>query len=192
MNLEAQFDAAQVTRRDLLQKMGAGILPLTISTIWGDMSPAQAQTRGTPLRNLSGAEELTLSTLGDVLLPGAAKAGIAHFVDDQLGRDHPLLLLRYLDYPGPLLEFYQQGLSSLENLSAARHEKSFDKVSSEQRIALIGEISKGNPQEWKGPPAPLFYFATRADAIDVFYGTKEGFERLAVPYMEHILPPAKW
>ena len=192
MNLEAQFEAAQVTRRDLLQKMGAGMLPLTISTIWGDMSPAQAQTRGVPLRNLNGAEELTLSTLGDVLLPGAAKAGIAHFVDDQLGRDHPLLLLRYLDYSGPFLEFYQQGLQALENVSAAQYEKGFDKLSSEQRIALVGEISKGNPPEWKGPPAPLFYFVTRADALDVVYGTKEGFERLAIPYMEHISPPAKW
>jgi len=29
----------------------------------------------------------------------------------------------------------------------------------------------------------------RSDAVDVVYGTVEGFERLGVPYMPHILPP---
>jgi len=190
--LESQFEEAEATRRDLLRRMGAGLLSLTVSTIWGEMSPAQAQERGAPLRTLSDAEGLTLATLGDVLLPGAAQAGIGHFVDDQLGREHPLLLLRYLDFPAPLVDVYRQGLRSIEHLSGARYKKSFDNLSSEQRIALVSEISKGDPAEWDGPPAPLFYFATRADAIDVFYGTQEGFKRLAVPYMEHILAPAEW
>jgi hypothetical protein len=190
--MKDDVSSADQTRRDLLAKMGAGFVAITVSSAVGQVSPEQARASGEVLRKLSEAEGRTLETLGDTLLPGAAKAGIAHFVDDQLGRDHPLLLLGYLDYPGPFLEFYQQGLHALENVSAARHEKGFDKLSSAQRIALVGEISKANPPEWKGPPAPLFYFVARADALDVVYGTKEGFERLAIPYMEHIAPPAKW
>lgn len=183
---------AEQTRRDLLARMGTGLVAITVSTAMGQASPQEARARGEALRKLSVAEGRTFEAFGDTLLPGAAKAGIVHFVDDQLGRDHPLLLLGYLDYTGPFLDFYQQGLRGLEAVSTARHEKGFDKISSEQRTALVGEMSTGNPPEWKGPPAPLFYFATRGDALDVVYGTKEGFERLAVPYMEHILPPAKW
>lgn len=180
------------TRRELLARMGTGLVAITVNSAMGQVSPEQARASGEALRKLSKTEGRTIEALGEVLLPGAAKAGIAHFVDDQLGRDHPLLLMGYLDYPGPFLDFYQQGLGALDALSDARHKKSFDKISSDKQIALVGEISKGNPQGWEGPPAPLFYFVTRADALDVFYGTKEGFQRLAVPYMEHILPPAKW
>jgi hypothetical protein len=32
----------------------------------------------------------------------------------------------------------------------------------------------------------------RNDAIDVVYGTVEGFARLSVPYMPHILPQRSW
>jgi hypothetical protein len=190
--MKDNVSSPEQTRRELLAKMGTGLVAITVSSAVGPVSPQQARASGEVLRKLSAAEGRSLEALGDVLLPGAAKAGIAHFVDDQLGRDHPLLLLGYLDYPGPFLEFYQQGLSALESLSAARHQTTFDKLSCERQTALVGEMAKGDPAEWKGPPAPLFYFATRADALDVVYGAKEGFERLAVPYMEHISPPAKW
>jgi len=37
-----------------------------------------------------------------------------------------------------------------------------------------------------------FTAKARADGVDVVYGTVEGFERLGVPYMPHILPTARW
>ena len=100
--------ATGVTRRDLLQRMGTGLLPLTVSTVWGDLSPAQAKTQGVPLQTLSPAEGRTLEALGEVLLPGAAAAGVAHFVDDQLRRDQPLLLITCLDYPGSYVRLYRR------------------------------------------------------------------------------------
>jgi hypothetical protein len=57
---------------------------------------------------------------------------------------------------------------------------------------LVREISGTVPAEWSGPPAPLFYFVTRNDAVDVFYGTREGFATLEIPYMPHILPRESW
>ena len=46
--------------------------------------------------------------------------------------------------------------------------------------------------EWKGPPQGQIYGIFRDDAVDVVYGTVEGFERLGVPYMPHVLPTARW
>jgi len=56
------------------------------------------------------------------------------------------------------------------------------------QAAFTGKAFAG----WDGPPAGFIYFVLRSDAIDVLYGTPEGFERLGVPYMAHIQPPAGW
>ena len=38
----------------------------------------------------------------------------------------------------------------------------------------------------------LVYSVLRNDAVDVVYGTVEGFARIGVPYLPHILPPRTW
>ena len=43
-----------------------------------------------------------------------------------------------------------------------------------------------------GFPLFVFYMCLRSDAVDVVYGTPEGFKKLNIPYMEHILPPEGW
>jgi hypothetical protein len=184
-----------VSRRLVLTQMAAGASALAIQTALGLLSPRAARAQGIALRHLGSAEGAALEALGDTLLPGAAAAGVAHYVDDQLGRENPLLFLKYVDWTGPYGEFYAQGLRSLEAYSVARDGVSFVAATSEQRRALVREISTANPAGWPGapaPPAPLFYFVTRNDALDVVYGTPEGLEKLQVPYMAHIVPPAKW
>jgi hypothetical protein len=32
----------------------------------------------------------------------------------------------------------------------------------------------------------------RSDAVDVVYGTVEGYESLGIPYMAHIAPDRRW
>lgn len=186
------FSCADRTRRELLARMGTGLVAITVSSALGQVSPEQARAAGLALRRLNEAEGRTLEALGDVLLPGTATAGIAHYVDDQLASETPLLMLKYVDYPGPFLDFYQQGLRALEELSRARYGSLFPELKPDQKLVLVREISQKNPPGWGGPPAPLFYFVTRNDAVDVYYGTQEGFTRLKVPYMAHILPPQKW
>lgn len=190
--MENDFAGSEQTRRELLTRMGTGLVSITICSAQGQVSPEQARAKGAALKNLSAMEGRTLEALGDVLLPGAAAAGIAHYVDDQLGSAAPLLMLKYVDYPGPFLDFYQQGLRSLESLCQARHNRSFHALSTAQQTDLVREISQKNPSEWTGPPGPLFYFVTRNDAVDVYYGTQEGFARLNIPYMAHIAPRQKW
>jgi hypothetical protein len=57
---------------------------------------------------------------------------------------------------------------------------------------LVGDIAAGKPTTWAAAPAPFFYFVLRADAVDIAYGTRAGFERLGVPYMAHIEPAGDW
>jgi hypothetical protein len=168
------------------------LVALTVATSYGTISPEEARAKGVPLLVLSEAEGQTLEVLGDVLLPSAATAGIAHYVDSQLASETPLLMLRYLDYPGSYIDFYRQGLASLEGLAVTRHTHPFAELPSTQKAGLVQEISQKNPPKWSGPPAPLFYFVTRNDAVDVYYGTQEGFAKLNVPYMPHIAPLEKW
>jgi hypothetical protein len=70
--------------------------------------------------------------------------------------------------------------------------KPFLELASEQQSAITGRIAQTNPDGWTGPPAPLFYFALRNDALDVVYGTVQGIESLGLPYMAHIQPPSRW
>ena len=56
---------------------------------------------------------------------------------------------------------------------------------------LIREMSRPGAV-FEDFPVFLFYLCLRSDAVDVVYGTPEGFKRLNVPYMQHILPPENW
>ena len=181
-----------ISRRFLLAQMAAGVSALAIQSGCGPISPRAARAQGMALRRLSAAEGATLEALGDTLLPGAADAGVAHYVDDQLGRENALLFLKYMDWTAPYIDFYTQGLGSLERYSIARDGVSFANASAAQRAALVRDIAAASPSGWTGPAAPLFYFVARNDALDVYYGTPEGLEKLQIPYMPHLVPPAKW
>ncbi len=53
-------------------------------------------------------------------------------------------------------------------------------------------MRQGKLDGWQGPPGPFVYLVTRSDAVDVVYGTMEGYESLGIPYMAHIVPERRW
>jgi len=53
-------------------------------------------------------------------------------------------------------------------------------------------MRQGKLQGWQGPPQGFVYFVLRSDAVDVVYGTVEGYEALGVPYQAHIMPLKRW
>lgn len=189
---ENPLTKTEFTRREMLARMGVGLVAITIPTIWGSISPAEARAKGSALHHFDDLQAATFEDLGETLLPGAKQAGIAHYVDAQLNSKQSMLFLKYMDYPGEQKDFYTAGLSSLNAFSESRYSKPFRDCAAEQKEALVREISAKNPVGWNGPPAPLFYFVVRNDAVDVYYGTMEGFQKLQIPYMPHIKPPAKW
>jgi len=198
MNEKNQVDDQDLlpgpTRREFLKRSGSGLLAVQIGGVLQWLTPGQARAQQAPLHILSAKEIAALEALGDTLLPGAAEAGLAHFVDHHLSVPAPdcLLLLRYLDVPPPFAAFYQAGLAALDQATVNLHGNSFDKISPDQRTALVGTMSKENPPGWVGPPAPFFYYVTRSDAVDVVYGTEAGFKLLDIPYLAHIPPPSRW
>jgi len=47
-------------------------------------------------------------------------------------------------------------------------------------------------EDWTGRPGALVYAVLRTDAVDVVYGTMEGYEALGISYMPHIPPEKRW
>lgn len=182
-------------RREFLRQLGLGLIATGVGGTAPFLAPAVAHAEGAYRFQVLAAEQVkTLSALGETLLPGCVAEGFCEFIDYHLSLTATdcLLMLRYLDVPPPYAGFYQGGLAALDGLARQRHDKDFAACDGEAQQALVGEISGSQPEGWQGPPAPLFYFALRSDAVDVYYGTERGFERLGVPYMAHIHPQERW
>lgn len=180
------------TRRDLLK--GAGALAFTVAGVECWLTPREAHAAKASFRVLGGAEIRALEAFGEVLVPGAVESGLSHFVDHHLAAApaDSLLMLRYLDIPPPYADFYRAGLAALDKASTAAHGRVFADLPPAAANELVTTLGRSSPPGWQGPPSPLFFFIVRSDAVDVVYGTPEGFEKLGVPYMPHIMPPSNW
>jgi hypothetical protein len=186
----ARLDApltVDVKRRALMKASGA----LAAAALLPGRAHAAPPAK---LHVLSEQHARTLDAFANVLVSGASNAGIAAYVDSQLNADafHSTLLLRYLDWPGPHAAFYAAGLEALDRLAQRRSAGSFAALSAKDADAAVKQLSSGSVPEWSGPPAGLFYFVVRSDAIDVVYGTPAGFELLGLPYFPHIAPSRAW
>ena len=143
-------------------------------------------------RVLSRGERASLDALGEIVLPGASRAGIVRYVERQLKSEAPLLFLRYLDYTDDCISFYRDGLQALDTFSESQYGAVFPNLTGTKQTDLVSRLSQASPPGWNGPPSPLFYFVVRNDAVDVYYGTQKGFGKLDMPYLALIPPPRKW
>lgn len=143
---------------------------------------------------LDASARAALDALGDALAPGAAAAGFSGYLEKQLAApaEQAMLMLRYLGVPAPFADFYLPALAAAQAWSTQTFGKAIEALDAAQLSTLVGDIASGKPSVWAAAPAPFFYFVLRADAVDVAYGTKAGFERLGVPYMAHIEPAGDW
>jgi hypothetical protein len=181
-------------RRLVLKGAALGALAYTIGGTEILLSPREALAQEVPLKVLTTEERAALEALGDTLLPGAREAGLAHYVDQQLSvpASEALLVARAVGVMPPYANFYRAGLAGLDAASQKAHGAKFAALAQDKRNAFVEELRQKVPDGWSGPPSPFFYFVSRADAVDVFYGTVEGFERLGIPYMPHIAPLKRW
>lgn len=173
-----------IGRRKLLA--GAGAAAATVIAAPTVSRWVRQAAEGTGYQTLTTIEAAILGDLGEALVPGAREAGLAHYVDHHLSvpAAQSLLMLRYLDVAPPFALFYQAALTALGDVAEGR---------SADWHVIADALADGSITPWPdSPPARLFYFALRADAIDVVYGTQAGFERLGVPYLPHILPDPPW
>ena len=85
----------KLSRRDFIASTGIG-LTCWVSGVGVLLSPQQAQAAAIPLETLTDTQATTLGALGNALVPGARNAGLVQYVDNQLGVDNTLLILKYL------------------------------------------------------------------------------------------------
>ena len=185
---------SRIARREAIKRVGTLSISALVGGKLATMSPRQAQAAGAKTRTLTQAEAEDLAALGDTIVPGAAEAGIAQFVDHHLSIDYAdsLLMLRYLDIAPPYIDFYRPALAALDMHVKAITGRAFADLGRAQRLKIATDLNQGVPEGWQAAPAPLFMFAVRGDAVDVTWGTVEGFARLGVDYLPHILPESKW
>lgn len=186
--------AKEVDRRSMLKGAALGAVAFSVAggMVW--LPPREAHAQGVPLSILTPGERAALEALAETLLPGAIEAGVAHFVDSQLAcpPGDCLLAARSANVAPPVSAFYHAALAGLDAAARAAHGKVFADCSGEQRQAFVEAMRQKSPEGWTGPPSQQLYSLVRNDAVDVVYGTLEGFERLGVPYMPHVMPETKW
>lgn len=188
-------EALPVGRRVVMKGVALGALIFTIDGVDVAMTPREAHAAAVPLQVLSPEEQRTLEAVAEVLLPGARDAGVANFIDHQLAipPGECLLAIRTSDTPPPYANTYHAALSAIDSAVRKSFGSGFAALTSEQQTAFVRAIAEGTPDHWTdAPPARAVYGRLRGDALDVVYGTVEGFETLGVPYMPHILPLKKW
>ena len=174
---------ASLSRRHLLARSSAaGFFMIAGQWLW--LTPREAEARAFEPQVLSPEQCKALSMLGDALVPGAAAAGLAAYIDLQLqAGDESLLIGKYLGVDtSAQTEFYR---AAADNVMALTDENT-------SLHTFVTSMATDSLSGWAGPPASYVLFVLRADALDVTYGTPEGFEKLGIPYMAQIKPDKPW
>jgi len=184
----------QMKRRDFMRGTAIGTLAFTVGGAQLLLTPREARAQGVPFRLLKANEAEALEALGETLVPGARAAGIAHFIDQQLSvtPEEALLEARILNVKPPYVNFYRAVIGAIDKASQARNGRRFAQLNTLEQRELVDLMRQNKLDGWQGPPGPFVYLVARSDAVDVVYGTMEGYEALGIPYMPHIAPEKRW
>jgi hypothetical protein len=184
-----------IERRDFLKGTATGVFAFTVGGVEVLLSAREARAQGVPFRLLKADEAQTIEALGETLVPGARVAGIAHFVDQQLSvpPEEALLEARILNVRPPYANFYRAAVGAVDNASQSLNGgRKFAQLSPSEQHDFVDAMRQNKVQGWQGPGGSFVYLVLRSDAVDVVYGTMEGYEALGIPYMPHITPEKRW
>lgn len=181
-------------RRAFMKGAAVGALAFTVGGAEILLTPGEARARAVPFRLLNAHEAETIEALGDTLLPGARQAGIAHFIDQQVAgpAEEALLEARIMNVRPPYVNFYRAAIGAMDRASQTMHGRKFAELSTVEQREFVNLMRQNKIDGWQGPPGGFVYFLLRSDAVDVVYGTVEGYEALGIPYMPHIAPEKRW
>jgi hypothetical protein len=185
----------KIERRAFMRGAGLGALAFTLGGAEVLLTPREARAQNIAFRTLNAAEVETLEALGEALVPGAREAGVSHFVDQQISipAEEALLELRILNVRPPYANFYRAALGAVDRASQAKNGgRRFAALGAAEQHGFIDTMRQNKIDGWQGPAGGFVYTALRNDAIDVVYGTMDGYAALGVPYMPHIAPTKRW
>jgi len=185
---------ASIGRRGFVKGATLGLLTFSVGGVETLMTPNEARAKNVPFRLLDGHQGETLEALGETLVPRAREAGIAHYIDQQLSvpPQESLLQARIFNFRPPFADFYRSTIVTIDEASRKMFGKEFAQASSKDQHDFVDRLRQNKIEDWKGRPASLTYAVLRADAVDVVYGTMEGYQALGIPYMAHIAPGKRW
>jgi Gluconate 2-dehydrogenase subunit 3 len=184
-----------IERRAFMKGAAMGALAFTVGGAEVLLTPGAARAQGVPLRTLTADQAATLEALGETLVPGARLAGISHFVDQQISipAEEALLEARILNVRPPYANFYRAALGAVDRASQALNNgRGFSQLNEAEQRDFVGNMRQNKIEGWQGPGGSFVYTVLRFDAIDVVYGTVEGYAGLGIPYMAHIMPTQRW
>ncbi len=187
---------SEIERRALMKGAALSTLAFAVGGVEVLLSPREARAQNMPFRTLTPEQVDTLEALGDTLVPGAKQAGISHFVDQQLSvpPGEALLEARILNVRPPYANFYRAALGAVDRESKAQYGgRGLAQLNDSERHTFVDLMRQNKVTGWQGPPAgPFVYLVLRSDAVDVVYGTMDGYAALGIPYMPHIAPTKRW
>ena len=185
---------ADIGRRGFVKGATAGALVFAVGGVEIVMTAQQARARGVPFRLLDAHQGETLEALGETLVPQAREAGIAHFIDQQLSvpPGESLLQARIFNFRPPFADFYRATVKTIDGASNKMFGRDFAQASVAEQRQFVDLMRQNKIEGWIGRPGATVYAVLRADAVDVVYGTMEGYEALGIPYMPHIPPEKRW
>jgi len=70
--------------------------------------------------------------------------------------------------------------------------RKFAALSTTDQRDFVRSMFQNKIEGWTGPGAGFVYTILRSDAVDVVYGTMEGYAALGIPYQAHIAPTTRW
>jgi hypothetical protein len=184
-----------IERRVFIRGGMIGALAFSVGGVETLLTPRQAYAQGVPLRTLQPEEARTLAAVGEALVPGARTAGVAQFIDQQISipPEEALLEARIMNVRPPFANFYRSAIGAIDRASRSRSGgRGFAELDASEQHDFIDAMRQNKIDGWQGPGAPFVYFLLRTDAVDVVYGTMEGYANLGVPYMPHIAPTRSW
>jgi Gluconate 2-dehydrogenase subunit 3 len=184
-----------IERRDFIKGAATGALAFTVGGVEVLLTAREARAHNVPFRLLKASEAETIEALGGTLVPGAGAAGIAHFIDQQLSvpPGEALLEARILNVRPPYANFYRAAIAAVDNASKTLNNgRNFVQLDPSEQHDFVDAMRQNKAQNWQGPSGSLVYLVLRSDAVDVVYGTVEGYEALGIPYMPHIAPDKRW
>ena len=181
-------------RRAFMKGAAVGALTFTVGGVEVLLTPRQAHAQNVPLRTLTAEQGATLDAIGEALVPGAKTAGITNFVDQQISipPGEALLQARILNVRPPFANFYRAALGAIDGASDKTKGKKFAALSADEQHDFVNLMRQNKVEGWQGRPASFVYTVLRSDAVDVVYGTMEGYAALGIPYQAHIAPAKRW
>lgn len=185
---------ATIERRAFMKGATLGALAFTVGGSTVMLTAGQARARNIPFRLLKEAEAELIESIGETLVQGARAAGVAHFIDHQISvpAEEALLQARIMNVRPPFANFYRAAIGAVDSASQRVTGHKFIELTAAQKIELVQNMRQNKIDGWQGPPAPFVYTVLRSDAVDVVYGTMEGYEALGIPYQAHIAPTKRW